>query len=169
MHQPGKHWKIVAALSLLTGLSASTARAEAPEYHNPQGSFLLGLSGGASFSRNASVFAIGASTGYAVFHGVVPGVRGVVFFGDYAAGETAGTLLLTPPLGWVAVPFVGTEVGYRWEPALDGPLLGVGVGLFVGRPDDSVNVQAGWMFRRFWHDLGSADISGPVISLSIRF
>lgn len=170
MHQVGKLSKLVPGAVLLGVLGVSgPSSANPPEVHNPQGSFLLGLSGGASFSRNASVYAIGASAGYAVYHGVVPGARGVVFFGSYEAGETAATLLLTPPLGWVAVPFVGTEAGYRWEPQLDGPLLGVGFGLFVGRPRDSVNVQAGWMFRRFWHDLGSADISGPVISLSIRF
>lgn len=169
MHQVGKLWKLVLSSALWVGLGASSAEAAPPEVHNPQGSFLLGVSGGASFSRNTSVFAIGASAGYAVLHGLVPGVRGVVFFGDFEAGETAATLLFTPPLGWVAVPFVATEAGYRWEPSADGPLLGVGFGVYVGRPSDHVNVQAGWMFRRFWYETGSADISGPVISLAIRF
>jgi hypothetical protein len=138
--------------------------------HNPRGSIVLGVSGGASFGRDLSVFSLGAQFGYAVYHGILPGVRGLVFFGDYSGGEAAGTLVLTPPISFQLVPFVMGDAGYRWEEVGNGPIAGVGVGAYIGHPADRLNVQLGWIFRRFWYGDGrSADASGPLVAISLRF
>lgn len=141
-----------------------------PPRHDPQGSLpasgVLGLAGG---SGGASLV-IGAGIGYAVFSGVVPGLRGLVVLGSRTGGELAFTLSLTPPFGWSVVPFVVGEAGHRWLDGTQGWIVGVGGGAHIGRPEAVVGVRVGWIWRRYLIKGGPAvDASAPIIAVQFRF
>lgn len=139
---------------------------------DPQGSILVGLTGGASFSSRFTYGAVGLQAGYAVLTGVVPGVRGTVFFGDLTGGELAGTLWLTPPIDFVVVPFAVGEVGYVWRNfdgfSQQGPLYGAGGGIHFGQPGDLFNLRAGLIYRYLDVEPGEGTIS-PLVVASLRF
>jgi hypothetical protein len=138
--------------------------------HDPRGTVLLGVSGGASFSSNFNYGIVGAHVGYAALTGVMPGVRGAVFFGDLTGGEFAGMLWLTPPLALPVVPFAVGEIGYASQspPDADGMLFGAGAGLHLGEPQARFNMRAGFIYR--YYDLGGGfDTWNPILMLSLRF
>lgn len=148
------------------------AQADERPYRNPQGALLLNGSLGLSVGSGVTYVGVGIGAGYAVVTGVVPGARGLVLFGSGATvGEVAATLTLTPPLRVYTLPFVIGEVGGRFEPAGRALVYGVGGGLYLGEADSTFAFQVGWMWRRakFGGELGTFDISGPILSLSIRF
>lgn len=157
---------------LAFALATTLAAASSDGLHDPRGSVEVGLSGGGSFGENFSYGVIGASVGYAVLTGVVPGVRGAVFFGDLTGGEVAGTATLTPPVRWPVVPFVIGEVGHAWQEfgasSDSGVLLGVGGGVHLGRPGDRIALRGGLIYR--YYDLFSGQsYIAPIVSLGIRF
>lgn len=143
----------------------------APEiYRNPTGSIVFGGIVGAAVGNRGTAFVLGASFGYAVVTGVVPGIRGVAVAGDGFGGELAATLLLTPPLDWPVLPFVVGEGGHRWDRDFSGFIYGGGGGLFIGSPRSRVGLQVGWIVRRFAiHDGPTVDASGPLIGVSASF
>jgi len=139
---------------------------------DPQGSVLVGVTGGASFSSEFSYGTIGAHAGYAVLTGVVPGIRGNIFFGDLSGGELAATAWLTPPLAFPVVPFAVGELGWAWQSfsnqSFNGALLGVGGGLHFGEPTDRFNLRAGVIYR--YYDIqGGTDYWSPLIIAMFRF
>lgn len=126
----------------------------------------------ASSGTASNYFSVGASLGYAVVNGVVPGIRGAVFFGDLTGGELAATLWLTPPVEWPVVPFAVGEFGHAWQTVSDveqtGLLYGGGAGLHLGSPADSIAVRAGVMYR--YYDIGDGQGTfSPIISFAFRF
>lgn len=139
-------------------------------YRNPTGSMVLGGVVGAAVGERGSAFVLGASFGYAVLTGVVPGVRGVAVAGDGFGGEIAATLLLTPPLAWPVLPFLVGEGGHRWDPGSSGYIYGGGGGLFVGSPRSRIGFQLGWIVRRYAiHDGPTIDASGPLIGITASY
>lgn len=147
-------------------------RDDEPRYRNPQGSINLSAVLGAASSDSGTRFVFGGGIGYAFLTGVMPGVRGLIATGNGGTGgELAATLTLTPPLSFSFTPFVAGEVGRRFEPFGAGWIYGAGGGIYFGDPGGSVAVQLGWMFRRidFGAPIGSADISGPIVGVSISF
>lgn len=142
-----------------------------PAYRNPTGSISLSGTAGVASSREGTSVIIGVGVGYAVFTGVVPGVRGLIISGPPGVGgELAATLTLTPPLSARFTPFVVGEAGRRWEPGLRGWLYGAGGGLYIGRPEASFGLQLGWIFRWIRLDDGrTVRGDGPIVGLSIRF
>lgn len=142
------------------------------QLHDPRGSLIVGVSGGGSFSSGFNYGIVGAHVGYAVLTGVVPGVRGAVFFGDLTGGETAAMVWLTPPLALPVVPFAVGEIGYAWQnyptANFDGALFGAGAGVHLGQPQDRFNMRAGVIYR--YYDLGGGfDYWSPILMLSFRF
>jgi hypothetical protein len=158
-------WLAAIALAHTLG-SAGTARAQA--VHDPQGKVLVGGSAGVTVRDGSTAGTIGLQVGYAVIDGLVPGIRGMVLFGDFGGGELAGTLFYTPPVTWPVVPFVTAEVGNRWEESTSGPLLGGGGGLHLGSPAARFGVRAGVVYNR-WFVLGGIDIIRPMALVSVRF
>lgn len=141
-----------------------------PALRNPQGSVVVQGLAGMSAGGGQFTALIGLGVGYAVFTGVVPGVRGALFLGDVFGGELLGNLTLSPPLAGSLVPFVAAEGGYRWEAGLRGPMYGVGGGLFLGDPTGPFGLQIGVMYR-VW-DYGGAEplrVWWPIAGLSVRF
>jgi hypothetical protein len=141
------------------------------QLRDPQGSVLVGVTGGASFSSNFNYGTLGAHVGYAVLNGVVPGIRGAFFFGDLTGGEFAGTLWLTPPLALPIVPFAVGEIGYASQSyrniTVDGALYGAGGGLHFGSPADRFNLRAGVIYR--YYDGDDSDYWSPLLVFSFRF
>ncbi len=139
---------------------------------DPQGSLLVGITGGATFASGVQFGTVGVHVGYAVLTGVVPGIRGNVFFGGLSGGQVVGTLWLTPPINLVVVPFGVAEAGYVWQNINDQPsngaVYGVGGGVHLGRPTDRLAVRAGVIYRYFNIDGGEGYIS-PIIIGSLRF
>ncbi|MEM1025467.1 MAG: hypothetical protein AAGD10_13365 [Myxococcota bacterium] len=151
--------------------SPASARSTRP-VHDPQGSVHLGLTLGGSFSSNRSAVAVGAQVGYAFIDGLVPGVRGLGFFGDFSGGEVAGFTVYTPPVSWPVVPYVVAEVGGRWE-SIDGAdfsgvLAGGGGGLHLGAPGSRFSTRAGVVYNR-WFTSGGVDIIRPQVLLTFSF
>lgn len=142
-----------------------------PVHRNPQGALNVSTVFGASVGGSGTQFVLGLGAGYAVFTGVMPGVRGLILVGDGLGGEIATNLTLTPPIESSITPFVVGELGRRFEPFGAGWLYGAGGGIYLGEPAASFAVQLGWMFRRiaFADPVGNVDASGPIVSLSIRF
>jgi hypothetical protein len=175
MSRASFHSLVLIAGVLVPALSprASFGQTEASaNYYDPQGSVQVGLTGGGSFSSDFNYGIIGASVGYAVFTGVVPGLRGAGFFGDLTGGEIAGTLTLTPPIVFPVVPFVMGEIGHAWQNFNDqsfrGLLAGGGGGIHLGQPTDRFTVRAGVIYR--YYDLaGGQGYISPILSAGIRF
>lgn len=170
----GKRTVIPAFAAGLLFLATPSAQAEIDpsRIRDPQGSVLVGVSGGASLSDGFNYGTVGAQVGYAVVHGVVPGVRGNVFFGDLTGGELAATLWLTPPIAFAVVPFAVGEIGYAWQnfndQSFDGALFGVGGGLHFGEPSDRFNLRAGVIYR--YYDIAGGDgYISPLVIASFRF
>ncbi len=139
------------------------------DLRNEQGQLIVSAYLGAVVGQKSGI-AVGAGVGYAVFGGVVPGVRGVVIASDGIGGEVAATLTLSAPFDFYLIPFLIGEVGGRFDPIGQGLLYGGGGGVYIGNPNSTFGLQLGWMFRRIdYGDIGSADASGPIISLSLRF
>ncbi len=141
-----------------------------PKLRNPQGSVVVqGLAGMSSGGGQFSAL-IGLGLGYAIFTGVVPGIRGALFLGDVFGGEILATATLSPPLEGSVVPFVSGEVGHRWESGLRGLIYGVGGGLFLGDPAGSYGLQLGVMYR-VWEWGGPEPLRSlwPIAGLSLRF
>lgn len=161
--------KLILILTLLSPAFALAEEAEeAPAYHNPRGAIVANLLVGVAVGGNSTQVAFGAGVGYAVLTGVLPGLRGMMIVGDSVAGEVAATLTLTPPLSFFLVPFAYGEVGRRFD-ALGAWMLAGGPGLYVGDPRDTIVLQGGWIFRRYFYENVGLDGSGPLISLSIKF
>ena len=62
--------------------------------------------------------------------------------------------------------------GWLNQFGVEGPgwMYGVGVGAYLGYPDSRFGLQGGWVFRRIAYDkMPSADSSGPLIAISVRF
>ena len=142
------------------------------DLRDPQGSILVGVSGGASFGSEVQYGSIGVQGGYAVVTGVVPGLRTTFLFGDLSGGEVVGTVWLTPPLSFAVVPFAVLEAGYAWQSFrgadADGAVYGVGGGLHLGRPRDVFNLRAGVIYR--YYDFGvQRDVVAPIVVGSFRF
>lgn len=137
---------------------------------NPQGSVVVqGLAGMSSSEKQFSAL-IGLGVGYAIFTGVVPGVRGALFLGDVFGGEILATATLSPPLEGSVVPFVVGEVGHRWQSELGGLIYGVGGGFFLGDPAGNYGLQLGVVYR-IWEWGGPEPIRSfaPIVGLSLRF
>lgn len=153
-------------------LCMTSSIAQANGLRDPEGSILVGVSGGGQFSDEFNYGTVGLSFGYAVIDGVVPGVRGNIFFGDLTGGELAATLWLTPPLRGPVVPFVVGEFGHAWQNfndvELTGLLYGAGAGLHLGSPGDSITARAGLIYR--YYDIGNGQSAfSPIISFGFRF
>lgn len=137
-------------------------------YRNPQGSInasgILGVGVGA-----ATTFVVGAGFGYAVFTGVMPGVRAQLIAGDFVGGEVAGTLTLTPPLPGTFTPFVIGEVGRRFVEDLSAWFYGVGGGVYLGEPSATVNLQIGYVHRWFVVEGSTFSVGAPLVGISMRF
>jgi len=159
------------ALALLLLPAAASAQSTRP-VHDPQGSVHLGLTLGGTFASNRSAVAVGAQVGYAFIDGLVPGVRGLGFFGDFSGGEVAGFTFYTPPVGWPVVPYVVAEVGGRWESfdsaSFSGLLAGGGGGLHLGAPGSRFNARAGVVYNR-WFTAGGIDLVRPQVLLTASF
>lgn len=160
------------ALLLAGVIAAATASEAVGGVHDPEGSVVVGLSGGASFGSELSYGSAGVFAGYAVLDGLVPGARGMVLFGDLSGGEVASTLWWTPPIEAPVVPFVLGEIGYAWQSAFDrdleGPLYGVGGGIHLGEATAQFNLRAGVVYR--YYDLGAGDgYLSPLLIAGFRF
>jgi hypothetical protein len=141
-----------------------------PERRNPAGAWIVGGTIGVAVGDGGTAFVFGASVGYAVFTGVVPGLRGVVVAGRGIGGELAGTLTLTPPFSWPILPFAIAEGGHRWDPDGRGWIYGGGGGIYIGSPASRFGLQLGWIFRRYAiEDRPDVDASGPIIGVSASF
>ncbi len=164
----------LAAVGLWLAMSGSSLGAEDVDddgdrgYRHPQGALSLQGFLGGSFRESGNQFVVGVGAGYAVLTGVMPGVRGLVLMGDGVGGELVGTLTLTPPLRLYLTPFIMGEAGRRFEPDFSGWLYGAGLGFFLGDPAKSFSLQAGWMIRRFVVADETLDVSGPILSISLR-
>ena len=132
---------------------APKADASARGLRDPQGEILFGINGGYTVGNGVQFGSAGVHFGYAALTGVVPGVRANLFFGDVTGGQVVGTLWLTPPFALTVVPFGVGEVGYVWQTidseSTNGVLYGVGGGLHVGRPYDSLSLRIGAIYRVF--------------------
>ncbi len=137
-------------------------------YRNPQGTIAASGILGAGIG-STTTFIIGAGFGYAVFTGVLPGVRAQLIAGDFVGGEVAGTLTLTPPLPGTFTPFVIGEVGRRFVEDLSAWFYGVGGGVYLGEPSATVNLQIGYVHRWFVFQGGTYDVGAPLIGVSMRF
>jgi hypothetical protein len=164
---------LFAAALLARAPPASAEEEEAPRrLRDPQGSVLLGLTGGLALSSDFTYGSVGAQAGYAIFDGVVPGLRGNIFFGDVGGGEAAATLWLTPPIDFVVVPFVAGELGYAArelddDTAFDGAMYGLGGGVHLGRADEPFALRAGVIYRYYDFGAGDGTIS-PLVVASLR-
>jgi hypothetical protein len=138
----------------------------APSLWNPTGSIVLGGGVGGTAGRSGTHFVLGASFGYAVISGVVPGARGAIIAGDGFGAELAATLMVTPPLPWAVVPFAAGEAGFRWNRDDRGPFYGGGGGLLIGAPEVRVGIQLGWTFRRYHRQDGAVVSHGPIVGLA---
>jgi hypothetical protein len=158
-------------IALLAQTETGTIAGEpAPEYRNPSGAWIVGGTIGVAVGGAGTAFVFGASVGYAVFTGVVPGVRGVVIAGRGIGGELAATLTLTPPFSSPILPFALAEGGHRWDPDFRGWIFGGGGGIYVGSPASRFGLQLGWIFRRYAIEDGpDVDASGPIIGVSASF
>jgi len=137
-------------------------------YHNPRGSIVGTLIVGVDVGGVSTRVGVGAGVGYAVLTGVLPGVRGVLIFGDEMAGELGATLTLSPPITFFLTPFAYGEVGRRFDSSGAWIVAG-GPGLYVGDPRDTFVLQAGWIFRRYLYEVGGVDGSGPLLALNVKF
>lgn len=144
------------------------ARPASAQVHDPKGSVIVGGSLGVISGRDQVSVAVGLNGGYAVLDGLVPGVRGMGFFGDITGGELAGRVSYTPPIPGPVAPFVVAEAGNRWEGSFSGALLGGGGGFHLGRPDSKVGFRAGLVYNR-WFVLDGIDLVRPMIQVSVRF
>jgi len=136
---------------------------------DPQGSILGSGILGISTGSGGTSLVLGVGVGYAVFDGVVPGVRGLAVLGDRLGGELAATLTLTLPVGWYAVPFVTGEGGRRWLDGLAGWIVGAGGGVRIGWPSSRLAFRLGWIWRRFYVQGASFDVSAPIVGVQLRW
>lgn len=141
--------------------------------HDPQGRLIVAGSVGAVVSNSELAVLLGAQVGYAVIDGLVPSVRGQVFFGGFSGGEVAGNLMYTPPLSLPLVPFVMFDGGYRWEDPFEGSIIGGGGGLHLGSPGARFNMRAGVLYHRWFvndlagRNVGDVDIIRPLLIFSL--
>ncbi len=139
---------------------------------DPQGTILIGISGGVSTQSDTTFGSVGGHVGYAVITGIVPGVRGNGFFGDLTGGEVAGTLWLTPPLDFSVVPFAIGEIGYTWREldgaSSNGAIYGAGGGLHFGRPTSAWSVRAGVVYRYYDFEGDGQGFFSPLVAASFR-
>ncbi|MGF1511206.1 MAG: hypothetical protein ACFB9M_17065 [Myxococcota bacterium] len=157
------------ALALVAIVAPTSSRAQSTEpVHDPQGSVVVGVTFGASFTRDRELFSAGGQVGYSVVDGLVPGIRGLGFFGDIDGGEILGTLSYTPPLQAPVLPFVVGEGGHRWESDIRGAIAGGGGGLHLGSPGSRFGLRAGVVYNRFFA-AGGIDIIRPLVLFSFRF
>lgn len=146
-----------------------SASSEPPRsYHNPRGALVISPSFGVAVGSQTTAVAVGVGVGYAVLTGVLPGLRGVMIFGDGVAGELATNLTLTPPLDFYLVPFLYGELGRRFDEAGGAWLYAGGGGLYVGEPAAPFGVQVGWIFRRYVYEAVELDGSGLMVGLTLR-
>lgn len=140
------------------------------QYRNPQGRWALGGTLGLSSGTGGTLFIAGANLGYAVYTGILPGVRGLSILGDDVGGELATTLTLTPPVKWAFTPFVIAEGGRRWFAGQTGWLYGVGGGVYLGSTRQTFNFQLGYIFR-FWARDGASTIGVgiPILGVTAQF
>ena len=160
---------VLLASALLAQAETATIAEEPPnEYRNPSGAWIVGGTIGAAVGGSGTVFVFGVSVGYAVFTGVVPGVRGVLIAGRGIGGELAATLTLTPPFAWPVLPFVVGEGGYRWDRDVRGFIYGGGGGLYIGAPTNRFGLQLGWIFRRYAIEDGpTVNAGGPIVGVAV--
>jgi hypothetical protein len=147
---------------------ASVSSEPPKSYHNPRGSFVLSPAFGVAVGSQTTAVAVGVGVGYAVLTGVLPGLRGVMIFGDGVAAELSTNLTLTPPLDFYLVPFLYGELGRRFDEAGGAWLYAGGGGLYVGEPAAPFGVQVGWIFRRYVYDAVELDGSGLMVGLTLR-
>ncbi|MCA9552405.1 MAG: hypothetical protein KC933_20390, partial [Myxococcales bacterium] len=140
-----------------------------PPYRNPTGALVTSGTLGMAIGGNGTSFVLGVGLGYAVVHGVVPGVRGLLVVGHGVGGELALTATLTPPVSWDVTPFLMLEGGRRWLDDLSGWLYGVGGGVYIGNPMSHFGFQLGWVWRRFVVAGTAYDVSTPIGGVSVRF
>ena len=167
-----RHFVYVGLFSLwaLRGSNPTHAK-PTPKVRNAQGSLLVGLGLGASIGQNTPVsIAVGGHLGYAVFDGVVPGVRVLTLWSEAVATELAATLTLSPPWKTYIVPYLGTEVGGRFDPIGNGFMYGVGAGVYLGRVTANYSLKIGYMYRKIsYTDDLVFDASRPHFSVSLQF
>jgi hypothetical protein len=140
-----------------------------PTVRNPQGALLVNGVGGLVTGGGGTAGVIGVGVGYAVVTGIVPGIRGLLIFGDIFGGEVSGTLTLTPPFEGAVTPYAIGEVGHRWEAEARGVIYGAGGGLYLGDPRAMFSLQLGAIYRIWDTQLGRVKGLSPVIGVSVRF
>ena len=164
---------VYSAVLVLSGLigSSPTYAAPDPGVRNAQGSLTLGLGLGASLGGNGPLsIAVGGQVGYAIFDGIVPGTRLLTVWSEEMALELAATLTLSPPWKSYMVPYLGTELGGRFDPIGTGLMYGIGAGVYLGRARDSYSIKIGYMYRKIsYSDDLVFDASRPNFSVSLQF
>jgi hypothetical protein len=164
---------VITVLSLACALFAQTetgtiTEEQPPDLRNQGGSWIVGGTLGVAVGGSGTAFLVGASVGYAVVTGIVPGVRGVLLAGRGIGGEIAGTLTLSLPFDWSILPFVVGEGGHRWDRDARGWIYGGGGGVYIGSPSQSFGLQLGWIFRRYAIEDGpTVNASGPIVGISV--
>ena len=172
-HRAWFHHFVYACLFNLCALIGSnpTYAQSTPKARNAQGSLLVGLGLGASLGGDAPVsIGVGGHLGYAIFDGIVPGVRVLTLWSEAVAMELAATITLSPPWKTYVVPYLDAEVGGRFDPIGKGFMYGAGAGFYLGRVTANYSLKIGYMYRKIsYTDDLVFDASRPHFSVSLHF
>ena len=172
-HRRLRHFVCIVLLTVCVFVvSAPTyAHGANQKYRNQKGTVLLGVGLGVLVGSGGSTsLGVGANVGYAVFHGVVPGVRALTFFGGNFIAETAATLTLTPPMKTYVVPYLDLELGGRFDNIGNGVLYGGGLGVFLGRISAKYALKLGYLYRKINYGDGLlVNDSRPSLSIALTF
>ena len=170
-HRRLRHFVCIVLLTVWASVVAAPTYAQGAsrKYRNQKGTVLLGVGLGVLVDSGGSTsLGLGANAGYAVFHGVVPGVRVLTFFGGTFIAETATTLTLTPPMRGYVVPYLDFELGGRFDNIGNGFLYGGGLGVFLGRVSANFALKLGYLYRKIDYGDGLlVNDSRPSLSLAL--
>ena len=172
-HRRLRHFVYAILLTVCASVVSAPTYAQGTrhKYRNQKGTVLLGVGLGVLVDSGSSTsLGVGANAGYAVFHGVVPGVRVLTFFGGTFIAETAATLTLTPPMKSYVVPYLDLELGGRFDNIGNAFLYGGGLGVFLGKLTSGYALKLGYLYRKINYGDGLlVSDSRPSLSIALTF